>query len=142
MKIAAVALMLFVASPAGAAMTRPPLRVKVKQCSSGDSPAERSAVFEASLPREVQAATMALRFRLYQSVDGATFTRVAVPGFSAWTRSAPNVAGLVFDKRVNQLVAPAVYRVVVDFVWYDSDGEAVDRAHRTSKTCREPEPSA
>jgi hypothetical protein len=118
--------------------TPPPLRAKVKQCTTGDSPLDRSATFEASMPREVEATTMALRFKLYSSTAGADYRRVSVSDFSNWTRSAPNVAGFIYDKHVNQLAAGVSYRVVVDFTWRDDDGKVIDRARRTSKPCRQP----
>lgn len=92
------------------------------------------------MPRIDGSVTMALRFKLYERLGSKrNFRRVPIRGFSEWKRSAPNVAGLVFAKHVDRLAAPAAYRVVVDYRWYDGGGDVVRRAHRRSRVCHQPD---
>lgn len=129
-----------VSATPSAAPARPPLTATVSSCATGLDAADRTAVFSGSMPTIRRAASMAMRFELYaRKGETGPFARLRVPGFSSWVRSDPNVAGFVYDKRVQQLAAPSAYRVVVRFRWYDAHGRIVRRTQRTSSSCREPD---
>lgn len=122
------------------APARPPLAATVTSCATGLNAADRTAVFSGSMPTIRRATSMAMRFELYARHDETgSFSRLRVPGFSSWVRSDANVAGFVYDKRVQQLAAPSAYRVLVHFRWYDAHGHVVRRTERTSSSCREPD---
>lgn len=122
-------------APASAATAATPLAAKVKQCTSATNPESRVGVFTGSMPRRDDAKTLAMRFTLLQRAKGdSTFRALDVPEFARWERSAPNVAGFVFDRRVVGLQPGAAYRVEVRFRWY-RNGQVVRRAQRTSPTC-------
>jgi hypothetical protein len=119
---------------------RPPLAATVTTCTTGLDATDRTAVFTGSMPAIRRATSMAMRFELYERPDpDRPFTKVRLPSFGAWVRADPNVAGFVYDKRVQQLAAPSAYRVIVHFRWYDAHGRVVRRTQRTSTTCREPD---
>ena len=84
-----------------------------------------------------------MRFRLQISTpDEPAWTRLAVPGFSAWVTSDPGRTRYVYSKRVESLLAPAAYRVVTRFRWLDAHGAVVRSALVVSKPCRLPDPRA
>jgi hypothetical protein len=53
--------------------------------------------------------------------------------------SKKGVSGFIFTKRVEQLAAPAWFRAVVSFRWYDAKGRLIEAKRRTSPTCRQPD---
>src|SRR6476620_260021 len=117
----------------------PALAAKRAACETGPQSADRFAVFTGSMPRQ-GAAAMGMRFVLEQRVPGGTFHRVSRAHWGVWERTArKGVPGFIFTKRVEQLSAPASYRAVVSFRWYDAKGRVVRRARRTSPTCVQPD---
>lgn len=130
------------ASPAAgqAGAPRTGLSAKLTACTTGAEPAARAATFTASMPAGAGARRMAIRFELRQSLGRGGFTRVDVPGWDEWERSRPGRSGFIFTKRVQDLAAPAAYRAVVRFRWYDRRGRVVRRARRTTAVCRQPDP--
>jgi hypothetical protein len=128
------------AAPAAAAAQRPPLRAALTQCTVSADPAERVAVFTASMPALRRTRTMEMRFTLFQRTRGAAaFVPVAVPRWGVWQRSRPGVPGFIFTKRVTGLQAPAQYRAVVRFRWRDARGRVHRRARRATRACRQPD---
>ena len=124
----------------GTAAAATPLAARLKACTTGLTAARRSAVFSASMPRIKGAAALSLRFDLLERRPGGAFVPLAdVPRFGVWERSKPNVAGFVFDKRVAALVAPAAYRVRVQYRWLAADDRVVRHAERLSPVCDEPD---
>lgn len=122
------------------APARPPLAATVTTCTTGLTLADRTVVFTGSMPPVQGSVSMAMRFDLYDREDDSDpYTRVKVPGFGRWERSAKQVAGFVYDKRVEQLQTPADYRVTVSFRWYDAGGKVMRRKQRTSPVCRQPD---
>src|SRR5262249_32707155 len=75
-----------------------------------------------------------------QRVDGPGFKHVAVPKFGIWQKSLANQTGFVFQKRVDALVAPAAYRVVVSFRWYGNHNKVIRTAEKVSPNCTQPDP--
>jgi hypothetical protein len=119
---------------------RPTLAATVSTCRTGLTADERTVVFTGAMPAMGKAVSMAMRFDLFERPgDTGPYTRVRIPGFSVWTHSDPDVAGFVYDKRVEMLAAPSAYRVEVRFRWFDAHGRVVKRATRTSAACRQPD---
>lgn len=117
----------------------PELAAKLAACESGEDAADRFAVFSGSMPRN-GAAAMAMRFDLFERLPGGSFQRVTLANWGVWERTAKKgVPGFIFTKRVEQLAAPAAFRAVVSFRWYDAKGKVVDSARRTSPVCRQPD---
>jgi CARDB len=73
---------------------------------------------------------------------GEHWSRVAVPGFSAWKTADAGRSAYTYTKRVEQLAGPASYRVVVRFRWLAADGAVLHHARRVSASCRQPDPRA
>src|SRR3954452_20455702 len=122
--------------------TRPPLKVTLETCQTGATPADRYAVLTGSMPRQPRTASMAMRFDLFERPPHANqFSPVALPKWGIWERTTKaGVPGFIFTKRVDQLAAPAAYRAVVSFRWYDSKGKVLRSARRVSPNCHQPDP--
>ena len=136
---ATAALLAVPAAPSSAA----PAKVRLLACEAAIEQSERFAVFEGEVRSIAGAARMQVRFALEaHTQDRAGWTRVAAPGFGTWVASSPGVRRFVYTKRVENLFAPARYRVVARFRWLDSAGEVIARDKRRSPVCRQPDQRA
>jgi len=118
-----------------------PLRATLDSCQTALTTTDRSAVFSGSMPLVAKTWRMRMRFDLYSRRDStAKWQRVEAPKWGIWHASRPRVPGFVFSKVVDGLEAPASYRAVVRFRWYDKVGALVRSAQRTTKECIEPDP--
>lgn len=142
--LAAAVTLLAAAPSADAAAERqasPKLAAETQTCRTGATPDERFAVFSASMPSRDGAARMAIRFDLEIREPGdKRYARVKAPKFGRWHRSSSGRRGFIYSKRVDGLTAPATYRALVRFRWYDADGRAIRTVRRRTKVCRQPDP--
>ena len=124
------------------AIDHPVLRARLVTCQTGLDPVDRFAVFTGSMPAIPGAVRMEMRFDLLQRHSGAAgYARIPLPHWGQWERTDRRGAvGFIFTKRVEQLVAPAVYRAQVRFRWYDANGDLVRSAQRISAPCRQLDP--
>jgi len=139
--VLAVLVALAATSPAHAEATEPPpLQAALESCLTSALPVERVATFVGSMPAHQGASRMRVRFDLERRRSGERgWQRIKVQGFGTWERSAPNVAGFVFKKRVTGLWVPASYRARVRFQWLDHNGSVVGRAHARTPACEQPD---
>lgn len=140
----AAALLAAVPTAAQAAKARqwaPPLRADTSTCRTGVTPAERFAVFTGSMPARRGTDRMAMRFALQirEPADSA-YRAVKAPSFGRWERSQAGRRGFIYSKRVDGLKAPATYRTVVRYRWFDASGDVIASAKRTTPLCRQPDP--
>jgi CARDB len=118
-----------------------PAKAVVTSCQKSTDAAARVAVFEGRMRGWRHSAKLQMRFRLQAlTPDAPTWRAVDAPGFDQWQSAAPGVRRFIYDKRVERLLAPASYRVVVRFRWLDAHGKIVGRAKRVSAGCHEPDP--
>jgi hypothetical protein len=121
---------------APAASAAGPASVALTAC----EPAHRAAEFEAAMADVPGARRLKMRFALEARTPGRRrYRRVAAPGFSRWTSSAPGTTRYMFTRRVEALVGAARYRTVVRFKWVDAHGHVIARARRRSGSCRMPD---
>ena len=127
-------------APSAASAARPTLAtagVVLLACERDDT---RAAEFEARMSLVPGATRMAMRFTLQASTPSKPrFRGVKAPGFGAWTTAEAGTTRYAYTRRVESLVAPAGYRVVVRFRWADDNGEIVSRSKSYSKVCRQPD---
>lgn len=124
----------------GQSSTRPPVRAHLAACETGPAATDRFAVFTGSMPTDTGVAAMAMRFNLYERQPGSGFVRVSLPNWGVWEKTTKrNAPGFIFTKRVEQLAAPAAFRAVVSFRWYDAKGKLLRSAKRTSEPCTQPD---
>lgn len=117
-----------------------PLKAKLTDCHTGPLAADRFAVFVGQMPALQRTRRMWMRFDLFERTAAGTWQHVLVPKFGTWQKSLPGKPGFIYEKRVDQLQAPAAYRAQVRFRWYDAQGRLQRQARRTTHTCHEPDP--
>lgn len=133
--------LLAAAAPAAAQDTSaPPLKAALAACVNGPSEDQRFAVFTGSMPAYRGTERMAMRFDLYERLEGSRrWTPVKSKGFGRWVRSKPGVGGFVWTKRVERMLQGADYRATIRFRWDQAEGYARADRTRTSPVCRQPD---
>jgi hypothetical protein len=131
---AAVTLISAFAAAVSPAAAEPPAPASVKLSSC--SIETRSAAFHARMRQVAGSERMWLRYTL-QLKEGGGFHVLKAPGLGRWRKSKPGVAAFGYRQVVRGLQPGAVYRVRVDFRWYDADGKVLETAHRRSAPCRQ-----
>jgi hypothetical protein len=100
----------------------------------------REAVFEGQVRVFRKAPKMQMRFTLQASTpDAPKWRKVVVPDFSEWITAPANVGKYTYDKTVQDLLAPASYRAVVDFRWRDRRGKTMRAERAISPVCKQPD---
>src|SRR3954447_239815 len=127
--------------PAGAQPAIFPLKVKAKltDCHTGPLLSDRFAVFVGQMPALQGTRRMWMRFDLYERTGSNAWQRLTVPKFGTWQKSLPGKPGFIYEKRVDNLQAPADSRVQIRFRWYDKNGKLQRSTRHTSRTCHEPD---
>jgi hypothetical protein len=83
---------------------------------------------------------MQLRFTLQAlTPDEPRWRRIEAPGFGTWITAPAGVGRYSYDKTVEQLLAPASYRAVIEFRWKNSRGHVVHAEKSTSGACKQPD---
>lgn len=132
---------LFVLLAAPAAQAKSPARALVSSCERGLEEADRAAVFEGQMRRVAGASRMQMRFTLQaRTPETGKWAALSAPGFGSWVSSASGTSRYVYTKRVENLLAPASYRVLLRFRWLDGRGDVIRRAKVYSPACRQPDP--
>ena len=130
-------------APAGASGSAPEAAaalaaVRVAECTSALEPQARSATFEARLKAIPGSDRLAVRFTLQtHGQDELGWRKVTAPGLDTWLTSDAGVGRYGYAKTVQNLAAPASYRVLVRFRWLAGDGDVVRTARETSLPCRQ-----
>jgi len=129
------------AAPAAPAQERQPLAARLVSCTTGPTPASRTATFAARMPAIAGTERMSMRFNLLQRTpDQAEYEPVRLPAWGVWQRSEPGRTAFIYTRTVQRLRAPGAYRARVRFRWYDASGRLQRRTHHTTGTCRQPDP--
>ena len=138
LSVIAAAAPLALAAPAGAATKL--YASPMVACHTGLTPAERSLEVDAVMKPVSGTVRMGLRFDVsMRTPQNQTFTPVPGPGLGVWKRSHSKVSQFEIDKGVDNLQAPAGYRLLVGFRWYGAHGKVLRTAHRTTRVCSEPD---
>jgi hypothetical protein len=136
--ISSIAAVLLAAAPAHAWS---PGGVSVTRCDKGLTPEGRVVVFEGRVSAVRGARRMQMRFTLQaRTPDEPAWRKVTAGGFGAWITAPRGVGRYLYDKTVDNLLAPASYRAVVDFRWRDARGHVIRMTRATSRACRQPDP--
>ena len=98
----------------------------------------REAVFEGQVRVFRKAPRMQMRFTLQASTpDAPLWRKVPLPGFSGWITAPANLGKYTYDKTVQDLLAPASYRAVVNFRWRDRSGRTIRTERAISPICKQ-----
>jgi CARDB len=115
-------------------------RVALLSCSTGLSAGERTAVYQGRMRRVSGTRKMQMRFALQWRQSGAKrWSAIKAPGLGTWVSANPGVKSYTFTKRIENLAAPASYRVVVRFRWLDARGHTIDSDSIVARPCRQPD---
>ena len=99
------------------------------------------ATFEGRVTAMKRAAKAQMRFTLQaRTPEEPVWRGVSAPGFGSWLTAPPKAGRYVYDKTVQQLLAPAEYRAVIRFRWRDAHGRVLRTERATTKICRQPDP--
>jgi hypothetical protein len=121
-----------------AASARP--RVALSECVSAVAQAQRSAGFEARMNGRADQ-RLQMRFTLQSREPGRLrWRRLAAPGWAQWQTADPGITRYAYEKRVENLAAPAQYRAVVRFRWLSPLGKTLRVARAVSPACRQRDP--
>ncbi|HWK29908.1 MAG TPA: CARDB domain-containing protein [Solirubrobacter sp.] len=129
----------FAAAPAHARTVSPYAKASLVRCDR----TAREATFEGRMLSYRRAARMQLRFTLQaRTADDARFRKVSAAGFGTWITVPAGLTKYTYDKTVQDLLAPAGYRVSIEFRWRDRRGK-VSRSERVvSPACTLPDTRA
>jgi hypothetical protein len=132
---------LLVPAAAGAAPPKWARAAALTDCVRGTGDGDGAATFEGRMRTLPRTARMQLRFTLQaRTPERPRFTAIAAPSFGTWLSSAPGTSRYVYTKRVENLLAPAWYRVKLRFRWLDATGRIIARDHAYSPACKQPDP--
>jgi len=138
---ALLGLALAVPAAGAAAVPRSAAKAVLAGCERGPDEPDRAAVFDGQMRALPGASRLQMRFTLQaRTPDSTRWSAVAAPGFGTWFGSAPGTSRYVYTKRVENLLAPASYRVLLRFRWLTPDGGVLARAKAYSRACRQPDP--
>jgi hypothetical protein len=102
---------------------------------------EGVATFEGRVTPMRRATKAQMRFTLQaRTPDEPTWRNVTTPGFGSWITAPAKAGRYLYDKTVEELLAPAEYRAVVRFRWRDAHGRTLRTENATTKVCRQPDP--
>jgi hypothetical protein len=139
--IAVTAAALLVPATAGAVVPKYARGVSLTACERGTGDAAGAATYEARMRSLPHTGRMQLRFTLQvRTPDRLRYAAITAPGFGAWISAAPGTSRYVYTKRVENLLAPASYRVKVRFRWLDATGAVLESSRAYSAACRQPDP--
>lgn len=134
--LAALLPALLAAAPPAAA--EPRAAARVTECRSALAQADRALVVQGRMAALPRAARMQIRFDLQVRLPGRKrWAKLAAPGFGSWYSADGVPRRYLFSKRVENLTAPATFRMVVRFRWLDAEGGRIAAARRVSRRCRQ-----
>lgn len=126
---------------AAAAASSPPASAKLTACRTDPAaPAGRAMTVVAAMKARPSSVRLDIRFDLFQRTPGADFRRVVAPGLGTWLKSNRAVRTFNAVKTIQNLSAPATYRVVVRFRWIGPRGGIQAATTRTTAPCVQPDP--
>lgn len=108
-------------------------------CQTALKSGARSVTFEGRMKAIKGSARLQIRFDLETRAVAKGWARLAVPGFGAWNAADPGVKRYTYQKKVQNLTAPAGYRAQVGFRWVNAKGKVLATARRTTPVCEQPD---
>jgi archaellum component FlaF (FlaF/FlaG flagellin family) len=126
---------LAVASPPAAGAADVPAGVRVLTCEAWKDGKPGQVLYSAHMHSVVGTARMALRIRLFEKYGDGAFERVSAEGLDVWRKSRAGASVFRYRQRVRGLHRGAVYRAVVRYRWFGSDGAVFMKAKRRSQIC-------
>jgi CARDB len=141
-RIATLAVLFLAALPVAGASAATPhaYRARLTRCHHALTGIDRSFHLAASM-RPIRAShQMGVRLTLLVRRPGAsTWSPLRADGFGTWFRSDRDADGFKYLRTVNNLAAPAAYRVGMAFRWYGAHGRTLRTRHAVTRGCSQPD---
>ena len=135
-----IATLVLLAALPGAPAHAATAKAKLTACEPALDREERAASFTGDMRTISGASRLQVKFVLQARMgDELNWGAVSAPGFGTWNSSAPGIGRYVNTKTVENLLAPASYRVQMHFRWLDAGGRTLLRTRKTSRVCRQPD---
>jgi archaellum component FlaF (FlaF/FlaG flagellin family) len=112
-----------------------PAGVSVLTCELWKAGEPGQVLYSAHMRALPGTARMALRIRLFEKYGDGDFERISSEGLDVWRKSRAGASVFRYKQRVRGLHRGAVYRAVVHYRWFGSDGEVFLKARRRSQIC-------
>jgi hypothetical protein len=111
----------------------------LQQCLTSVKQAERSATFSGEMVAGVGTRRMAMQINVEERLRGETlFHTISAPGLGQWRSSEVTVKIYKYLKQVTNLQAPASFRGLVRFRWFNDRGHVVKHAALLTPRCQQP----
>ena len=125
-------------APKGAKGPKLSVSAKLTACASSLEQSGRFMVAEGRMRRVAGASRLGMRFDLeVRTPEQKRWTAVDGPQFGVWTNADPAPRRYLYSKRVENLTAPATYRMIVRYRWVDRKGRVIARSRRTTRACEQ-----
>ena len=126
----------FAAAPASPAHSADvPAGVRVLTCETWKAGKPGHVLYSAHMGAVAGTARMALRIRLFEKYGDGNFERISAEGLNVWRKSRAGASAFRYKQRVRGLHRGAIYRAVVHYRWFGSDGAVFMKARRRSQIC-------
>ncbi len=147
--VVALALTAAAAAPAGAAVSLheplvahrnapAPQSANLEQCVTSPEQEERAATFSGEMSAVPGSVRMEMRIDVLEKApEEESYRRVSAPGLGVWRTSAAGVKSFRYLKQVTNLAAPAFYRGLVRFRWFNAKGRQISFAELRTRPCEQ-----
>ena len=114
-------------------------RAVLSTCHRAVEQGDRFMTVVAAMRTQPGAERLGIRFDLLQKLPRDRYRHLKAPGLGVWNVSDARRPAYRYVKRIENLAAPASYRAVVRFRWYDDRGRTLRHVRRVTRSCRQPD---
>ena len=122
----------------GAPGATPEVSASVDQCVTAATVAAREVTFTGQMETTPGTSRMAMQIVVLEHTPGVPGFHPPSAGVGAWQRSEAGVKIYKYVRQVTNLPAPATFRALIRFRWFDEAGHVLQTAERRTPTCRQP----
>ena len=115
-----------------------PQSANLEQCVTSPEQEERAATFSGEMSAIPGSVRMEMRIDVLEKApEEESYRRVSAPGLGVWRSSAAGVKSFRYLKQVTNLAAPASYRGLVRFRWFNAKGRQISFAELRTRPCEQ-----
>ena len=115
-----------------------PESATLEQCVTSSAQEERAATFSGEMSAVPGSVRMEMRIDVLEKApEDESYRRISAPGLGVWRSSAPGVKSYRYLKQVTNLAAPAAYRGLVRFRWFNAKGRQISFAELRTRPCEQ-----
>jgi hypothetical protein len=124
---------------AGTTSPAPALSAGVEQCVTAPTQAGRSVTFTGQMETVTGARRMAIEIEVQERAPAEEgFHDITTAGLGSWQRSETGVKIYKVRQAVTDLPAPATFRAIVRYRWFNERGQVIRHDQRRTPLCRQP----